>query len=242
MSKSDLSVLNAAAGDITREACIRNVTADMEAQAAEEAVEAMALAAALEKKVEVDDGDDDGFFDDDLENDPTLASLQAKRLAEMKARYAKEKAHFAAGHGEYREIAEDEFLKEVCGSEHVVVHFYHTEFFRCKIVDKHLRALAPKHRGCKFLYLNADKSPFFVSKLCIQTLPTLVVFKDGVKTEMLVGFEELGGKDTFRTEVLEHWLGKAGCVKLKQREINAFNARCCDNEHSDASDRDGECD
>lgn len=50
-----------------------------------------------------------------------------------------EKQFHAQGHGEYREIVEEEFLKEVCGSVYVVVHFYHQEFFNCKIVDKHLR-------------------------------------------------------------------------------------------------------
>jgi len=233
MSKSDLGILNAAAGEITQEACIRNVTADYEAQAAIEQAEADAAAAAMERKVGVE-MDDDDFFDD-LENDPALASLQEKRLAEIKNRYAQEKQNHMQGHGEYREIVEEEFLKEVCGSENVVVHFYHNEFLRCKIIDKHMRVIAPKHKNCKFLHLNAEKAPFFVHKLCIQVLPTLVIFKDGVSNERLTGFEELGHKDEFRTEVLEHCLAKAGCIKLKRWEINAFNARGND----DSDDDDG---
>ena len=49
--------------------------------------------------------------------------MQEKRLAAMKARFLAEKMHQAQGHGDYREIVEDEFLKEVCGSLNVVVHF-----------------------------------------------------------------------------------------------------------------------
>ena len=79
-----------------------------------------------------------------FDDDPTLRDLEAKRLAALKARFGAEKQFHAQGHGEYREIVEEEFLKEVCGSEHVVVHFYHTEFFRCKIVDKHMRIIAPQ--------------------------------------------------------------------------------------------------
>lgn len=36
------------------------------------------------------------------------------------------------GHGEYREITEGDFLGEVTGSEKVICHFYHREFYRCK--------------------------------------------------------------------------------------------------------------
>ena len=49
-----------------------------------------------------------------------------------------------------------------------------------------------------------------VHKLHIQTLPTLIIFKDGVTTERLTGFEEIGNKDEFRTEVLEHAIAKYG--------------------------------
>ena len=202
-------------------------------------------------------------------------------------RYALERQLQAAGHGEYREITEEEFLKEVCGSQWVVVHFHHHEFFRCKIVDKHLRIIAQQKNAltCKFLTLNAEKcapnrrmrelsaphasctsgmswavvlaprrlvrvqgneppprhspprrvrvdlcalarrhptphplpipnasplpggtllsgrAPFFVAKLAVQMLPTIIVFKDGIVHETLAGFDDLGAKDEFRTEV-----------------------------------------
>ena len=84
------------------------------------------------------------------------------------SRYALEKRFHAQGHGEYREITEEEFLKEVCASQWVVVHFYHREFFRCKIVDKHLKIIAQKHLSCKWLTMDAEKAPFFVSKLQVR--------------------------------------------------------------------------
>eukprot|EP00965_Chrysotila_dentata_P110272 3643554-Pleurochrysis_carterae.AAC.4 len=219
MSKSDLSLLNAAAGEITQEALIRNVNNDLQAEAAVEEAQQAALAAAAEKQLQIDDDNDDDF--DDFANDPEVQSLQEKRLAALKARYMEEKAYHMQGHGEYREIVEEEFLKEVCASDNVVVHFYHNEFFRCKVIDKHMRTsaqpcepfsctdrkgrfqppllvlietratgvasllfvgrlrrlaplsalsqvIAPKHKRCKFLYLNAEKAPFFVDKLMIR--------------------------------------------------------------------------
>merc|ERR1711998_673699 len=171
---------------------------------------------ASQKQAKIED-DNDEF--DDLLNDKEIDDLQAKRLADLQKKYALEKQFHAQGHGEYREIEEEDFLKEVCGSQWVVVHFYHPEFFRCKIIDKHLRIIAPKHLSCKFLTLNAEKAPFFVTKLAIQMLPTVIVFKDGVVADQLAGFDDLGGKDEFRTEVLEHWFSKAGCVIMKKVDV-----------------------
>ena len=152
----------------------------------------------------------------------------------------------------------------------MVVHFSHPEFFRCRIADKHLRLLAHKHRSCKFIHLNAEKAPFFVTKLAIQApnatrtcpcqtgrarharkphsnppplrtqvLPAIIVFKDGVKTEQLFGFEELGGKDEFRTEVLEHWLATAGCIKLKRHDLRACE-RALEGDSDEEEDSDDE--
>merc|ERR1719473_1257837 len=170
---------------------------------------------ASQKKAQVEDDDDY----DDLLNDNEAQDLQQKRLADLQKKFALERQFKAQGHGEYREIAEDEFLKEVCGSQWVVVHFYHREFFRCKIVDKHLREIAKKHLSCKWLTLDAEKAPFFIAKLAIQMLPTVIVFKDGVVADQFSGFDEMGGKDEFRTEVMEHWFSKAGCIVMKKSAV-----------------------
>jgi len=70
----------------------------------------------------------------------------------------------------------------------VVVHFYHQDFTRCKIVDMHLRKIAYLHPECKFISLDVEKAPFLVNKLQIKTLPTLAAFIDGVMTEQIVGY------------------------------------------------------
>lgn len=71
------------------------------------------------------------------------------------------------GHGQYREITEQEFLPNVTGSKLVICHFYHKDFERCKIVDMHLRNIAKRHTEARFVYLDAEKAPFFVQKLQI---------------------------------------------------------------------------
>lgn len=57
---------------------------------------------------------------------------------------------------------------------------------------QHLARLAKRHVECKFLKLDAEKAPFFVDKLAVRVLPTVVCFKDGVAfPDRIVGFEGL---------------------------------------------------
>ena len=54
-------------------------------------------------------------------------------------------------------------------------------------MDKHLKILAEKHVETKFVKINAEKTPFFVDKLSIRVLPSVVVFADGKSVDTLVG-------------------------------------------------------
>jgi thioredoxin-like negative regulator of GroEL len=99
----------------------------------------------------------------------------------------------ALGHGEYQEIPEEkEFFEVTKKSENVVVHFYRDETFRCKILDKHMAALAPKHVETKFCKINADKCPFLTERLRIKVIPTLACIKDAKTKDYIVGFTDLG--------------------------------------------------
>ena len=104
------------------------------------------------------------------------------------------------------------------------VHFFHKEFERCKIMDHHLKAIAtnPHHLSCKFVRIDAEKAPFFVGKLKIKTLPTVIVFKDGQTIERLLGFEGLTSPstnrrandiDNFPTSRLGYWLESVGAIE-----------------------------
>ena len=95
----------------------------------------------------------------------------------------------AKGYGTYSEIVQDEFLPEVTKNTRVVCHFYHPDFERCKIYDMHLKLIAPKHLETKFITLNVEKAPFFVEKLEIQMLPTIIYFLDGVCMSRIIGFD-----------------------------------------------------
>jgi len=101
------------------------------------------------------------------------------------------------GHGTYTEITEREFLDSVIKSPRAVVHFYHEEFSRCKIVDARLSAIALKIMGCRFVKIDATKCPFFVAKLNIKVLPSIIYFINGKTVHRITGFAEFGGSDGF---------------------------------------------
>lgn len=61
--------------------------------------------------------------------------LRAARLVQIKKEVQREQELRARGHGEYREIMQDEFLREVTAAPLSLVHFYHRDFERCKIMD-----------------------------------------------------------------------------------------------------------
>ncbi|KAI3692285.1 hypothetical protein L6452_32099 [Arctium lappa] len=149
---------------------------------------------------------------DELMDDPELEKLHADRIAALKREAEKRQSLTKKGHGEYREITEGDFLGEVTGSEKVICHFYHREFYRCKIMDKHLKSLATSHLDAKFVKLDAENAPFFVTKLGIKTLPCVVLFRRGIAGDRLVGFQDLGGKDDFSTRKLEALLIRKGII------------------------------
>ena len=64
-----------------------------------------------------------------------------------------------------------------------------------------MEKIAPHHVECKFLKINAEKSPFFVEKLGVRILPSLVGFRNGIAMEeKIVGFEGLTDGLTFGCE------------------------------------------
>jgi len=141
--------------------------------------------------IEDDDLDDDEL-DRMLDDDPELNRIRMAKLAEMKSQADARLELKAKGHGEYREIVQDEFLPEVTKTEKCLLHFYHRDFEKCKIIDHHLKILAPQYMECKFLTINAEKAPFFVEKLGVRVLPTIVCFINGIVVDKVIGFEGLG--------------------------------------------------
>lgn len=161
---------------------------------------------------EYDDEDDDG------EEDNELRMIREQRMKQMRKQHNEKIENLGKGHGQYREIVQDQFLTEMTSSDRVICHFYHRDFTRCTIMDHHLQKLVGRHVETKFVKINADKTPFFVDKLKIRTMPTLVLFFDGVAVDKIVGFEGLceqmpeGREDEWPTISLARLLGSKGII------------------------------
>lgn len=54
-------------------------------------------------------------------------------------------------------------------------------------------------------------------KLGIKVLPAVVMFKNGVSVDRVVGFEQLGGRDDFNTAALEARLKAADVVTSSRK-------------------------
>ncbi|XP_054754700.1 thioredoxin domain-containing protein 9-like isoform X1 [Lytechinus pictus] len=149
---------------------------------------------------------------DNLDGDE-LEILRRNRLAAMKKQREKEDEWRSLGHGEYQEIpVEKDFFAECKKSTNVVCHFYRDSTERCRIVDKHLRILAAKHLETRFLKINAEKCPFLAQRLRIVLIPTIALIREGKTKDYIVGFDDLGGRDDFPTEMMEWRLGCAEVI------------------------------
>lgn len=146
-------------------------------------------------------------------DDPDLERLHAERLASLKQEAEKRAEMEKKGHGNYEDVVEGDFLEIVTKTPSVVAHFYHPSFERCRVMDKHLAILAGKYFDTRFIKISAPDAPFFVEKLNVKMLPCLICFFNGVAGRRLVGFDELGGKDDFQTELLEDILKNSSAVK-----------------------------
>ena len=149
----------------------------------------------------------DKMDEDDFE------TLRQKRLQAMKKAQQQKQEWLSQGHGQYEEIPEEKDFFEVCKKNaRVACHFFRDSTMRCKIVDKHMAELAPKHLETKFCKINAEKCPFLVQRLKIKVLPTICLAKDSKTVDWIIGFDDLGGVDDFPSEMLEWRMGQNDIV------------------------------
>ncbi|KAL3311228.1 Thioredoxin domain-containing protein 9 [Cichlidogyrus casuarinus] len=161
----------------------------------------------------------DNLGGDDLE------AIKQKRLNELKEKAKLKDEWLTNGHGVYTEVP-DEKAFFACNkkSKQIVCQFYLEPTFRCKIVDKHLAALAPKHIECKFVKLNAEKAPFLTEKLNIRVIPTILIIINEQVCDRIVGFDDLGGHDEFSTRMLEWRLAQShDSISASEKNATRFN-------------------
>ncbi len=150
-----------------------------------------------------------------LENlkEEDIDMVRERRLQQLKKQQELKQELRRKGHGEYTTVADEtDFFSTCKESDKVICHFYRDSTWRCKIVDKHLTTLAPKHIEAKFIKIDAEKSPFLVKRLRVVVLPTIALIKDSKTVDFIVGFDDLGGSDDFPCEMLEWRIACAGVI------------------------------
>ena len=185
----DNPLLNKLAFDIVKDKVIEDKTKDyMEKQEKK-------LKDKEKANKEIDDLDE---VDSEEERIMQQELEKMKKTAEGK-REAVAKKIIKEKYGNYNEIIETEFLDTMLKNDKVVCHFYHKDFERCKIIDKHLKIIAQEHRETLFVKINAEKTPFFTEKLNIRVLPTIILFVKGKGIHRFIGFQDFGMNDDFPT-------------------------------------------
>lgn len=151
----------------------------------------------------------EGMDDDDLER------MRERRLRQMKKKHQQKIQLARKGHGKYDEVTnEREFFEAGKKSKLVACHFYRPTTKHCLVVDKHFGKLAADHLECRFIKINAEKSPYLCEKLNIWMMPTIVLIKDRKTEHSIVGFDELGGTASFTTADMATVLANHGMIEL----------------------------
>ena len=145
-----------------------------------------------------------GELDDLEEVDSEEERIMRQEMEKMKKTSENKREEMAKKikndkYGNYTEIIETEFLDTMLKNEKVVCHFYHKDFERCKIIDKHLQIIAQSHKETLFVKIDAEKTPFFTAKLNIRVLPTIILFVKGKSVHRFIGFQDFGMNDDFPT-------------------------------------------
>jgi len=142
-----------------------------------------------------------------------LLELRRKRMTELQKTANQKQDWLQKGHGKYEEVYDQkEWFNETKNNDRVICHFFRPTTARCEIVDKHLAILAPRHMEARFIKINAEKAPFLCERLNVRVLPTIMCTRTNKTVDLVVGFDELGGTDTFSTEALEARLSLRGTL------------------------------
>jgi hypothetical protein len=96
------------------------------------------VAAILDSGNKDDDSDEDALIAA-LEDDEELDAFREQRLQQLHTEFDRARQLRASDHGKYIEIKDEKALLDITTSTKLcVVHFFKSDFNRCRIMDTHL--------------------------------------------------------------------------------------------------------
>ncbi|KAH0571308.1 Thioredoxin domain-containing protein [Spironucleus salmonicida] len=165
------------------------------------------------------DTESDIEISNDNVNDQLEGYMRARR-EQLKQEFKNQELKFQ-GFGKLDEIDETVFLANVTAHDYVIAHFYQPEFITCQAMNVILEEMAQQHLESKFIKIDAPGAGFFVNKLKIKTLPTIIIFKKGKILKKFIGFEEFG-MDQPSYDLVLKGLGTYGALTLSLQEEKQF--------------------
>ena len=89
------------------------------------------------------------------------------------------------------QLTEQNFEEEVLNASGLVlVDFYAVWCGPCKMLSPHITALAEAYPAMKVCRLNVDEATAVAERYGVQSIPTLIFFRDGEIVKTLVGYRD----------------------------------------------------
>lgn len=96
------------------------------------------VASIVDRAARDDDSDEDALIAS-LEDDSELDAFRERRIQQLHEEYGRAQELKASDHGRYTEIKDEKALMDITTSTKLcVVHFFKSDFNRCRIMDTHL--------------------------------------------------------------------------------------------------------
>ncbi|KAK6200915.1 thioredoxin-like protein [Scheffersomyces amazonensis] len=122
-----------------------------------------------------------------------------------------------------------------------IVHFYQPNFQKCQLMNKYLNVLAEKHLQLKIIRIKAELAPFLVNKLQIKILPFIIIYKNSIEVDRIVGFEKFNNAVNPSYESFENYLLVRNIINRKSIKFGLSNGNRLNksiNENDDDDDDD----
>ncbi|KAJ1615728.1 thioredoxin-like protein [Pavlovales sp. CCMP2436] len=151
-------------------------------------------------------------------NEDDFARIRRGRIEQMKEAALEKEQWRRNDHGTLTMVSDQKDFFDSCKkSKRLVCLFYRDANKWCDVLATHCQVLAEKHMECKFLKVNAEKSPFLVERLNVYMMPTLVCVKEGNVHVQLNGLDDIDPTGKFETASLEFVLH--GCGMLDETPL-----------------------
>jgi thioredoxin 1 len=122
------------------------------------------------------------------DEDPELQSMKEKRLVEMMRRTRAQLQSAEKYDGKPIILSDATFSSEISKYPVLVVDFWAAWCGPCRLVAPIIEQLAKEYAGrVAFGKLNVDENPLTSSEFRVESIPTLLIFRDGEAVDGIIG-------------------------------------------------------